>query len=303
MCNSKGKRALIGAAVTLLALILIALIIEFFYLPRYLFGNEKVTPSDRVTDEVTVMSCNVRYFNPLDLGKRSWFYRARLVAEDVNSVKPDIVGFQEVTWIHMSYLEDRMKGYDSVNAYRDDFILSEGCPIFYNTEKYTKVSAGSFWISETPEVMSKIEGAEHYRICVYVILRDNATGEEISVFNAHLDNKGERARELGIGVVLDKMAELGRGTSILLGDLNDFPDSAPIKIAFENLVDSKSAAFSSDDGATYHEWGLDPDHERIDYILLSDPAARVYEYRIVDNCHDGVYASDHNPIYIKFKTK
>jgi hypothetical protein len=35
--------------------------------------------------------------------------------------------------------------------------------------------------------------------------------------------------------------------------------------------------------------------------MISKGAATVSEYRIVDNCHDGVYSSDHASIYIKAK--
>ena len=82
------------------------------------------------------MSSNVRCFSPTDLFKKSWFYRAPLIRDDINEVKPDIIGFQEVTWMHMGYLKNVLKGYDSVITYRDNFILSEGCPVFYRTDKF-----------------------------------------------------------------------------------------------------------------------------------------------------------------------
>jgi endonuclease/exonuclease/phosphatase family metal-dependent hydrolase len=179
--------------------------------------------------------------------------------------------------------------------------LSEGCPIFYRTDKYELVDGGSFWISETPDEMTKIEGAEHYRICVWVKLRDKTNGEYISVFNAHLDHKGERARELGIEVVLQKMEELGEGTLVLLGDLNDTPDSTAIKTASAALNDAAIYAEVSEGGATHHAWGEELDKERIDYFMISGNADNILEYRVINNLHGESYASDHFPLYVKIR--
>lgn len=68
-----------------------------------------------------------------------------------------------------------MVGFDSIITYREDTINAEGCPIFYQTDLYTLIDKGSFWLSETPEVMSKDWGAAHYRICSYVILKEKST--------------------------------------------------------------------------------------------------------------------------------
>ena len=284
-------------AISLCLVIVLALVVEFLYLPGYLLDGETVPLSRDDGTDITVMSCNVRYYNPLDLFERSWFYRAPLIRRDVSSVMPDVIGFQEVTFVHYGYLERIMQGYASEIAYRDDFILSEGCPIFYRTDKYRDVESGSFWLSETPEVMSKDWGSDHYRIATYILLEDIKSGERFTVFNAHLDNVSEEARINGIGVVLDKIEALGCDRAILMGDLNDFPDSPTIASALGRFDDAYELAAERDEGATYHAWGEKPDRDRIDYIMITKGDATVSEYRIVDNCHDGVYSSDHSSIY------
>ena len=37
------------------------------------------------TDEITMMSCNLRCLTPVDFGKKSWFYRAELVMEGIEN--------------------------------------------------------------------------------------------------------------------------------------------------------------------------------------------------------------------------
>ena len=287
----------------LLALIAVFLIIQFFYLPKYLFEETKVDLNTDESDEMTIMSTNVRCYAPDDLFQRSWFYRAHLIVEDINTVKPDIIGFQEVTWMHYDYLVKSMPGYLNEIAYRDDFILSEGCPIFYREDKYEKIDSGSFWLSETPDIMSKDWGAAHYRICTYIILKDKSNGKEFVVFNTHLDHVSDEARINGIKVVLDKIAEFGNIPAFLMGDLNAQPDTPTILSTQDSFDDAHEIALEADHGATYHKWGQKPYAERIDYIMISKGTSIVSEYRILNNNHNGVYSSDHSSIYIKVKLK
>ena len=282
-------------------LLVIAIGVVFFYVPSYLLIDTKVELSNEEADTITVMSTNVRFYNPLDLLKQSWFYRAPLIIDDVNAVKPDIIGFQEATFIHYNYLTKAMPGYASEMAYRDDFILSEGCPIFYRTDKFELVDSGSFWLSETPEVMSKDWGSEHYRICVYVILKELSTGNEFAVFNTHLDHVSDEARINGIKVVLDKISEFGDLPAILMGDLNAKDDTETMQAAYESFDDSMKIAEVSDAAPTYHNWGNLANAKRIDYILTGKGDATVSEYHVLDNCHNGIYSSDHSSIYAKIK--
>ncbi len=292
-----------GFFIFLLVAILIFLAIQLFYLPKYLHDDSKVKISTDPSEEITIMSTNVRCYAPDDLFKKSWFYRSHLIVEDINSVRPDIIGFQEVTFMHYDYLIKAMPEYSSEIAYRDDFILSEGCPVFYRTDKYERIDSGSFWLSETPEVMSKSWGAAHYRICTYIILRDKATDKEFVVFNTHLDHVSDEARIEGIKVVLNKIAEFGNIPAFLMGDLNAEPDSETILSTHDSFDDAHNIASSADEGATYHAWGTKLYRERIDYIMISKGDSIVSEYRIVNNCHDGIYSSDHSSIYIKVKLK
>lgn len=290
-----------GTLIFLLILLIVFLFTQLFYLPKYLIEDVKVEVSNDSTDEITIMSTNVRCYAPDDLFQKSWFYRAHLIVADVNSVKPDVIGFQEVTFMHYDYLKKAMPDYDSEIAYRDDFVLSEGCPIFYRTDKYEKIDSGSFWLSETPDEMSKSWGAAHYRICTYMILKDKVTDKKFVVFNTHLDHVSVEARINGIQVVLDKIQEFGGYPAFLMGDFNDMPNSETIEFTHTSFDDAQNIALSADKGPTFHKWGKFPDEDRIDYIMISKGTATVYEYRVLNNYHNGTYSSDHYSIYIKAK--
>ena len=185
-----------------------AAVSQLWYLPHY---RAHQTPVEANADGngICVMSANVRCYSPTDLGRKSWLYRADLLLRDVAAEQPDVIGFQEVTALHYRYLTRNLQGYASVIAYRDRSLLSEGCPVFYNTLRFTLRDKGSFWLSETPERSSKDWGAAFPRVCSYVILTENATGRDFVVFNTHLDHVSDEARIRGIGVVLDKLRQFG----------------------------------------------------------------------------------------------
>lgn len=285
------------AAILILAVVFVA--INCVFLPKYLTNEYTVEVDNEAREEMVIMSTNVRYFNPLDFFQKSWFYRADLLMKDVDSVKPDIIGFQEVTPIQYDYIVKNMPSYDNILAYRDNSIFKEGCAIFFRSDKYNKIDAGYFWLSTTPDVMSKDWGSEHYRVTVYAILEDKVTSERFVVFNTHLDSKSQEARINGIDVVLDKISEFGSIPAFLMGDLNAEPDSETINATKEDFDDACLIATVTDQGPTYHDWGNEEKEKRIDYVMISKGDATVSEYVIVDNNHDGVYSSDHSSIYIK----
>ena len=251
--KKKGLKIFCIVLSVILVFIIAVAAIEFWYYPKYKKTEKQPfdISSKAETDEITVMSANVRCISPTDIGKKSWFYRAGLIIENVASVMPDVIGFQEVTKVHYAYLQDTLKGYDSVIEYRDNTYLSEGCPIFYSTEKFELEDKGSFWLSETPEVMSKDWGAACYRVCSYVILKEKQTGKDFVVFNTHLDHISDEARINGIRVVLDKIAQFGGKPSIIMGDFNAKENSETYKMATENFNDAKYLTDNPDNSCTY----------------------------------------------------
>ena len=292
-----AKKVIRTVLLTLLTLILIAIAVIGWYFPRYLRNQQALTlqPDGQ---HVTMMSCNVRCLTPMDLGTKSWFYRAELMMADIASQVPGIIGFQEATRWQYDYLVDSLPQYDSVIDYRDDSIIAEGGPIFYHKDLYTLVDKGSFWLSETPEVMSKDWGAAHYRICSYVILTEKATDRSFVVFNTHLDHVSDEARIKGIGVVLDKIAQFGGLPAVIMGDFNAIEGSETYESVTENFLDARYAAPVTSDSYTYQNWGNLEQAKRLDYFMISKEGFAAQSYGVLSAIHGGVYSSDHCPIVL-----
>ena len=294
-----SKKVFLGILCTLLALILAACVVFFWYFPRYVSQKRTATIQPESHGQITMMSCNLRCLTPLDLGKKSWYYRADLILSDLESAAPGIISFQEATKWQYEYMVDALEGYDSVITYRDSTFNSEGCPIFYHTDLYTLVDKGSFWLSETPDVMSKGWDAACYRICSYVILTDKASGKDFVVFNTHLDHVSDTARVGGIQVVLEKIAQFGGLPSVIMGDFNALEGSETYLQVTENFLDARYQVEYTGQNYTYQNWGNEENFKRLDYFMISMSGIEVSNYWVLPALHDGIYSTDHCPIVLQ----
>lgn len=291
------KKVLLSLLAIILAFIILWFGIFLWPYPQYRDNQKEVTLQDVTSGQIKVMSYNLRCYTPSDLGDKNWYNRAHYIIETIDKAQPSIIGFQEITVFQYNYLVECMPGFDSVITYRDNIpLFAEGCPIFYRTDLYDLIDKGSFWLSETPEVMSKDWDSFCYRICSYVILKDKATDKEFVVFNTHLDHVSDLARINGIKVVLDKIEEFGSIPALLIGDLNAEEDSETYLSATKVFDDTKYMTESTMTSCTYQNWGQSLDRNCIDYILSSKTGFNVEKYEVITDTFDGVYSSDHFPL-------
>ena len=261
---------------------------------KYALNCKRVAaPSPR--KELTVVSYNVRYFNDnADHGNCHWYVRAPYVLRLIEKLQPDVLCMQEVHAPQFDYFKKHLVGYDSVIGYRDDTENSEACPIYYNTARFTLLDSGTFWLSDTPDVMSKYEDSWHYRICTFVKLRD-LNGSVFTLFNVHPDYRIEENRVRQLAVLADRVRKT-EGNVIITGDFNAQKGERCLAPFEELLKDSKD--FRGDVfGATFNGFGEKPE-EAIDFIYLPKKCAFL-DTGIDKTLFDGIYPSDHYPIYAK----
>ena len=282
---------------------------------------------------LVIMSANIRRkekwwsTSKMDVGSHRWYNRAQYYLANIAEVKPDILGAQEVQPSQYEFLKKHLEGYDSVMTPRDDRgSRSESCPIFYNSARFELLKSGTYWLSKTPDKMSKDWGAKEYRITTYVILRDKVTDLVITVFNAHPEWKVDEGRNEELQVLAEKVGEamtetvsVGEATRtvdkvVLLGDLNTYKEEAnnagmeALACIEALLADSKDIANAAGIanayyGFTFNNYGIiDPEDPQagLDYIYLPNDAA-VLDLGKVDKVYDGVYPSDHFPIWAQVK--
>ena len=263
----------------------------------YALSKENVA-APAAHEGVNVVSYNIRYFNhKCDFGNRHWYVRAKYVLRMIEKLAPDVLCLQEVHPPQYAYLKKHLVGYDSVIGYRENRgVHSEATPIFYNAARFTLLDSGTFWLSDTPEVMSKYEDAWHYRIATFVRLQDK-DGAVFTVYNTHPDYRIESNRIRQLNVLADRVRKTD-GPIVVTGDMNAVKGEKALEPFEEMLKDSKD--FRGDVfGATFNGFGEKPE-EWIDFIYLPKNCTLI-DTGIDKTLFDGVYPSDHYPIYAKVR--
>ncbi len=174
--------------------------------------------------------------------------------------------------------------------------------ILFRSERFDRIGAGAFWLSETPHVPgSRSWNSKCVRFAPWVVL-ETTGGREFALMNTHLDHVSRLAREHGAGLI-NQWANAFPETypRILAGDLNAGPENpaiATLKGAGWRSA-SEEAPEPSSPGFTYHEFhGLEDSvpgdlwAQEIDSVFLhGDSEAR--SYQVVCDSRAGRYPSDH----------
>ncbi len=171
-----------------------------------------------------VGSYNIRYNNSNDAKNgNEWAARAPGVCSLINYEAWDVFGAQEVLHEQLVYMAENLKGYSYVGVGRNDGDKAgEYSPIFYKKSRLNCLRSGTFWLSETPEVVgSKGWDAAICRICTWAEFEDKTTKWKFWMFNLHMDHIGVVARKESAKLVMAKVKEMcGDAPFVLTGDFN-----------------------------------------------------------------------------------
>lgn len=245
------------------------------------------------------MSFNIRYDNINDK-ENQWDYRKQEVAKHILGNQPDFLGIQEGLYTQVSFLKEQLTFYKFIGKGRDDGKKKgEFSAIFYNSERFELLNTETFWLSKTPDSISKGWDAALPRIATYGYFKEKHTGKEVHVINTHFDHRGITARIESAKLIVKKIKQMDllREKLILMGDLNANPDDTPIRIFSENLDDAKSISksFNGPEG-TFN--GFEKDMEstnRIDYIFTKN--FKINRYQHLDaKRSNGLWVSDHHAV-------
>ncbi|WP_240751424.1 endonuclease/exonuclease/phosphatase family protein [Flagellimonas onchidii] len=249
----------------------------------------------------SIMTYNIRYNNPND--KENWWEnRKEDVAKLISHYKPDILGIQEGLHDQVTYLDDTLTNYSYVGVGRDDGKQKgEYAAIFFNPDSLEILDTKTYWLSDTPHMVSVGWDASMERIVTYAMFKDKNTKKTIHVFNCHYDHIGKEARKnsskLVLGLINDM--EIQDEPIAVIGDLNSHPDDEPIQILKAELDDAFEISKIPAHGPIGTFNGFNPDKKptaRIDYILTKNIPVISYD-AIDDRRENNLYPSDHLPIF------
>ena len=260
-----------------------------------------------------IMTYNIRLDVASD-GEHAWPRRKAAVGTFISLLNPDLLGLQEAMPHQVAYLDSVLQHHSVYSQPRDGEAGGEACSIFWRKADYTLDTAGTFWLSPTPDTPSFGWQSCCRRICSWVKLQPDEAGRPILVFNAHLDHQYQAARQNGIRIILEHLERINtEGLEVvLLGDFNAAPDTKEIsqlrptmRDAYEE-VDPKHRIGPV---GTFSGFGLQSElpQYRIDYIWLSDKPGqqsgnrrfnRVKRYASLSAIAAAGYTSDHYAVLV-----
>jgi endonuclease/exonuclease/phosphatase family metal-dependent hydrolase len=216
-----------------------------------------------------------------------WIQRVDALCDMVRFSDFDIFGAQEVCHDQLLDMQARMPDYAYTGVARDDGkTKGEYSPVFYKRNRFKLLDSGTFWLSETPESVSKGWDGQCRRVCSWGYFKDRESGVRFWFFNTHMDHRGVVARREGAKLISKRIAEMcGKGeTVILTGDFNVPQDSEPyLQILSDGrLVDAyESAEVCYAPTGTFNSFKV-ANHttKRIDHVFVSK-GVKVERYGIL----------------------
>ncbi len=238
---------------------------------------------------MTILTFNIRNGLAND-GINSWEHRRELITKTIRVADADIIGLQEVYDFQLSYLLSELPEYQCYSVGREDGeSQGEQCSILWRTDVFQRVRAGTFWLSETPDIPNSMSwGNRITRICSWVEFKNG-----FRFYNTHWDHESQVARVRSAELILQVLPTT---PWILAGDFNAEPDSPEIHI----LADANSIEFVTRENpvGTFHNFIGGNDGDRIDHIFVSKGITPGLA-EVIRTKQGNLYPSDHYPVLLE----
>jgi len=263
-------------------------------------------------DQLRIVTYNIRRSGKEMAPTTLWENRKPLVFDMIQSLNPDIIGFQEVVKNQLNDLKMVMAGYDSFGDPRSAYLggwiqkwvmkhpraTDEHNPIFYKKSRLELLDRGDFGINPTGRF--KLFTAYLPRICTWGHFKDKQTGKTLYVYNTHLDNSSGIIRRRQINIIMKHVKKHTQGQPVIfMGDLNTSLKGKrkSKKLAQAGFIHAKlSAQQIMGPEATRTGWD-NGELKNIDHILVKPKTVHIMRYEVVAS-PEGVFPSDHRPVLI-----
>ena len=255
---------------------------------------------------LNVGSFNIRMHSKVDYKNGDgWTERREVMCDLVAFTAFDIFGAQEVCHDQLEYMLERLPEYDYIGVARDDGKKKgEYSPVFYRRDRFELLDSGTFWLSETPNEVSKGWDGACRRVCSWAYLQRKSDKARFYFLSTHLDHKGKEAQKEGMKLIVKKFKEYNPDgfVQFLTGDLNVKSDNEALDVLKDYMVNTRSAApkDKTDNDRTYNGFSTSGGSV-IDHVYCTK-GMEVVEYHTIDeNYGSAEYVSDHYPIYAIIK--
>lgn len=261
-----------------------------------------------IAQDLKLMTYNIRLDVPSD-GENSWANRKDFFTAQVKFYEPDVFGIQEATPNQVINISKELTLYNQVGIGREGIGKGESSNIYFKKDRFKVIDEKTFWLSETPEQISKGWDAAFNRVCTYVLLKDTKKNIHFWVFNTHLDHVGIIARTKGIALILAQIEKVNTKNYpvFFMGDFNSEPTEERIISLKTKMNDSRESSKLKPFGpyGTFNAFKHnEPVTILIDYIFISKKSTiKVNKYAVLSDAIDLRYPSDHLPVYVELNYK
>ena len=264
-------------------------------------------------NSVRIGTYNLRYINNNDAEENQWENRKGRVKQSILDNDFDIFAVQECSAGIKTYLESELLSVYSGNyfsPYAGNSSKEEYIALLYKKDKFTLSDWQTFWLADDISKINSVSEpndasgeSTYYRGGCCAVLTEIATNKKIFVISTHGCLGAEyRARYAGIYAEVEKKYNTGGYPAFLLGDMNSRPtDAASVEYRkyWNDVYRSVAPDMIAGPFATYNAFDLDrdlnADTKRLDYIYYRN--ATPLNYVCNSKKYDGLYASDHLPVY------
>lgn len=274
-------------------------------------GEEESQPKPQPKEytDISVISFNIRVDNAAD-GTNVWRNRRDAVVTMIERERPMLLGLQEAQPHQITYLSEHCPDYawyglgrdtGKVPPATDSYAAEETMAVFWRTAELELLDKGTFWLSETPDQVSKGWDASYRRTCTWAGFRHKKSGQTCYFFNTHLDNDGKVAREESIKLLVSRMKTINskRRVSFLTADFNSNVTDACFAPLHVYMRDARANAAVSDDYPSWNGYGASTG--RLDHVFFSGDNCTAREFRTLRGDYGVPYISDHYPVAACFR--
>ncbi|CAL6025860.1 endonuclease/exonuclease/phosphatase_family protein [Hexamita inflata] len=274
------------------------------------------TMHDQRKRQIKCMSFNLLNGQRQKEMNQNWEQRFNAVISVILTHGPDIIGTQEAYHWQLDQIRNHLPLYGQYGSSRNGFYnekADEFCAVLYKKDKLKVIQGETFFLSETPELVSKSWGSVFNRIATAVKFEILASGKQFWFFSTQLDfSSDEAVRCNQTQVLLERMQKLNaEGLSVVLsGDFHS-PSFGP---AHQKLTQdghlrdaaskarevgkmTESSVRGSDMQARKNRLyeGLFGKKTHQDWIF-TDKDTEVLTFAVCTDKYDGVYPALHYPI-------
>ncbi|CAN1508194.1 ElsH Metal-dependent hydrolase [Flavobacteriaceae bacterium] len=251
-----------------------------------------------------IMTYNIRLDIAID-GENDWSHRKDFFTSQIQFYEPDIFGIQEATPNQVIDISNALSQYNHIGIGREGVGKGESSNIYYKKERFSVTNETTFWLSETPNEISKGWDAACNRVCTFALFEDLKSNKSFWVFNTHLDHIGEVARTKGIELILSKIeaVNIQKLPVIFMGDFNSEPNENRILELKKIMNDSRELSVEKPFGpfGTFNNFEYnEPATKQIDYIFLSKNSHFIVnKYAVLTDSKNLRFPSDHFPVFVE----